>query len=87
MSSNTPLTEPDYRYRVGVLLQRSERPSLWTFHCPRCTMAVCELMNTEITTLTDIIDFESGIGNGYKCKGRYENGHCGIWYYFVLRSS
>jgi hypothetical protein len=50
-------------------------------------MPLAELMNAEMTTLTDIIDFESGIGTGVKCKGRYEGGHCGIWYYFILRAS
>lgn len=84
--------EPDRRYRVLVLLQRSDREKYWTFNCPRCTMPVCEILNAEIEAISDLISIENieNVGNGVRCDGRLgrdtlgQTIKCNIWYYFKL---
>lgn len=78
--------ETDRRYRVLVHLRRSDMPQTWTFHCPRCTMKVCEIVNAEVVSMTDLFDqptFDSA-SSGWRCDGRYNGGKCGIWYYMDL---
>lgn len=78
--------EQDRRYRTMVLLQRTDRPRYWTFHCPSCTMPLCEIVNAEVVALSDLFDMQntSIAANGVRCSGRTGNGRCGIWYYFTL---
>lgn len=78
-------TEADRRYRVLVLLQRSDRPRYYTFHCPQCTMPVCEIVNSDVVALSDLVDMETmDVGTGTRCNGRFNGGHCRTWYYFTL---
>lgn len=78
--------EADRKYRVMVLLQRSDRPRYWTFHCPSCTMPLCEMVNTEIVALSDLFDMQNVVmsANGIRCSGRTGDGRCNIHYYFTL---
>lgn len=82
-------TEPDRRYRCLVSLQRTDRPRYWTFHCPNCTMPLCEIANAEVSPITDIVDFSNtdNVMNGIRCNGRTGFGRCNIWYYFNLNPS
>lgn len=92
MYSATYLEEPveeDRRYRVMVLLARSDRPSHVNFKCYKCGAKVAELMNTEAIALTDVIDSSNieTVGMGVRCDGRDFEGtgkRCSIWYYFHL---
>lgn len=74
--------EPDKRYRILVLLQRSDRPTYWTFKCPHCGYDVQELQNIEVEAMSDL----AGVGTsndmlvGRRCGGPY----CKYWYYFKL---
>lgn len=78
--------EQDRKYRVMVLCQRSDRPLYWTFHCPNCTMPLCEMLNKEIVAMSDLFDMQNIniSANGIRCDGRTGNGRCNIWYYFTL---
>lgn len=85
----TPIEKPeelDRRYRVLVILNRSERPKYWTFHCPQCKMPVSEILNAEVESISDLIDTTNinNIGLGVRCDGRYMDDKCRIWYYFKL---
>lgn len=74
--------ESDRRYRVMVLLQRSDRPKYWTFNCPQCTMPVCELNGVDVIGLTDLVALgadDTGLV-GVRC----DRGSCRWWYYFKL---
>lgn len=79
-------TEQDYRYRMLVILERSDRPQVFVFHCPRCTMRICELVNSEIVAMTDIVDFSNLDKTlvGYRCGGRFQGDRCDLWLYFSL---
>lgn len=86
-----PEPEADHRYRVLVLLGRSDRPRLEKFNCPKCTRPVAEIMNAELLGLTDMMDMEnlSTLGVGIRCGGRtgdraINNGRCDRWYYFSV---
>lgn len=86
--------EDDRRYRMLVTLERSDRPVAFTFHCPRCTRRVVELVNADITNISDISDFSNSdtplVGHrcdgytdaGYK-DGRIVHDRCHVWYYFA----
>lgn len=78
--------EDDRRYRCMVLLNRTDRPTVFTWHCPRCTMPVTEMVNVEMSALTDTINMDSGAlaGVGVRCDGRFQGKGCRIWYYFSL---
>lgn len=78
--------EPDKRYRVLVLLQRSDRPRYFTFHCMRCQMPVADLANSEVVALNDVIDFHNTTNQmvSVRCDGRYQGGHCRTFYLFSL---
>ncbi len=82
----TPEPEQDRRYRMLLILNRSDRPRYWTFHCIQCTMPVMEIVNAEVQAISDVVDMNNldFIGNGTRCDGRYQNGKCGIWYYTTL---
>lgn len=79
-------SEPDRRYRMMVLLNRSDRPTHMKFHCPRCTMPVGEIINSEIVAITDAMDISNidVVGAGVRCDGRYNGRRCNVWYYFTL---
>lgn len=79
-------TEADRRYRVLVLLNRTDKPVYMKFLCPRCGMAVSELINSEVKALSDTQDFDNTSLNAVavRCDGRYDNGYCRIWYIFAL---
>ena len=85
-NTTSPDVESDRRYRCLVLLNRSDRPGVWTFHCPRCTMPVAELVNTEATALTDTMEVDNGhlAGVGVRCDGRFQGKRCSIWFYYNL---
>lgn len=78
--------ENDRRYRVLVMLQRSDRPKYWTFYCPMCTMPVAELNNHDVIGMSDLVDLDAAeVGLvGVRCDGRYQGGKCRVWYYFKL---
>lgn len=86
---NEAPVEEDRRYRVMVLLGRSDRPTHYKFHCLRCTARVAELVNAKVLAATDMID-NSGVdtvGIGIRCGGRDFEGtgrRCDIWYYFSV---
>jgi hypothetical protein len=82
-------TEADRRYRCLVLLNRTDRPGVFTFHCPRCSMPVAELVNTEISALTDTMEVDNGhlLGVGVRCDGRFQGKGCRIWWYFSLNDA
>jgi hypothetical protein len=81
--------EDDRRYRCMVLLNRTDRPGVFTWHCPRCTMPVVELTNAEFVAITDTMDMDSGkqSGIGVRCDGRYQGKGCRIWFYFSLNEA
>ena len=74
--------EADRRYRVLVLLQRSDRPRYWTFHCPHCTNPLSEIVNSDVVAISDTFDMQntSLSTNGLRCDGKF----CRWWYYFSL---
>lgn len=81
--------EADRRYRMLVLLQRSDRRRYYTFHCPICTAPVGEIVNADVVAITDLIDMSNidTIGAGLRCNGRYhgdQSGKCSTYYYFSL---
>lgn len=82
----TVKTEADRRYRCLVSLQRTDRPRYWTFHCPNCTMPLCEIVNAEVVDMRDLINFQNQdiIANGIRCDGRTGHGRCNIYFYFNL---
>lgn len=77
-----PLTEDDRRYRALVTLGRSDRPRLWTFHCPQCRRPLAELVNAEVISITDLFDMKDikNISAGLRCDTR----NCHIYWYFNL---
>lgn len=83
-----PQTEADRRYRILVLLARVDRPTHYKFHCPRCTMPVAELVNSEIIAMTDVMDMENPDLQtiGVRCDGRYHGSRCNMWFYYSLSS-
>ena len=81
------MQKDDKRYRVLVNLQRVDRPKYFTWHCPVCQMAVCEISGAEVTALQDVIDSSRAPLIGVRCNGRYQGGHCHIKYYFSLSDS
>lgn len=78
--------EPDRRYRMQVLLQRTDRPRYYIFHCPACTKPVCELVNSEVYAVSDAIDMQNTdlMATGVRCDGHINGQNCRIWYYFRL---
>lgn len=82
------MAENDRRYRIMVNLVRTDRPRYWTWHCPHCQFPGGEMVNTEIASMTDLMD----MGNlekamvGHRCGGRSPigRGRCDFWFYFNL---
>lgn len=75
--------EEDRRYRVLVVLERSDKPTNWKFYCIRCQMPVMELINSNVISLTDMMDMNSVENTliGVRCDGRFQGGRCDLWYY------
>jgi hypothetical protein len=80
--------EDDRRYRVLVLLNRLDRPATLKFHCPRCTMPVAELVNGQVTAMSDAMAMDSGdlMAIGVRCDGRFQGRRCNVWYFYSLGS-
>lgn len=74
--------EDDRRYRILVNLHRTDRPRYWTFSCPHCKTDICEMVNTDVVSFSDLIDMSTTdiTGPGIRCDGQY----CRRWYYFNL---
>lgn len=68
----------DTRYRVLVMLQRSDREKYWTFYCPQCQQRVKEV-NGDMKSITDTFSVE-GAGQPIRCG----KGWCRIYWYFKL---
>lgn len=75
--------QTDVRYRMLVHLRRSDQPTHWVFHCPKCTMALADIVNSHVSALTDLID-EGALTTtvSVACKGRTPAGKCHWLYYF-----
>lgn len=77
---------PDRRYRILVLMNRTDRPRYYTFHCPFCSKPLAEITNSTVSSLSDIIDMNNtaSYGVGVQCLSR----QCrDIWYYFNMNAS
>ncbi len=74
--------EKDREYRTLVLLQRSDRPRYWTFHCPNCQQPMAHLSGRDVVSLTDFYNPQSAENGsvGIRCPGAF----CKRWYYFQL---
>lgn len=72
----------DFRYRILVMLRKSERPKYFDFHCMLCQMKVCELSGTDVRGFDDMADVYVKTTKGVRCPGRYRGAHCYMWYYF-----
>lgn len=81
-----PAPEPDRRYRMQILLQRSDRPRYYVFHCPLCGTPACELVNSDVLAISDTMDFQNTdlMATGLRCDGRINGQNCRIWLYFKL---
>lgn len=77
--------EVDRRYRIMVLLQRSDRPNYWTFKCSHCGYDVREIVNAEIEAMSDLVSMEdnSNVLIGGRCNGPF----CKYYYYFKLNGA
>lgn len=80
------MTEADRRYRMLVSLVRTDRPTHWKWHCPRCTMPVAEFINSDVIATTDLMDFDNPDTHlvGVRCDGRYQGARCSFWFYFSI---
>lgn len=77
------MPEADRRYRILVLMNRSDRPRYYTFFCPFCSKPLAEITNSEVHSINDIIDMNNtaSYGVGVQCLSR----QCrDIWYYFNM---
>lgn len=77
-----PPQDVDKRYRILVLLQRTDAPKYWTFKCNHCGYDVEEVINAEIEAMSDVaaIGTSQDVLIGRRCPGPY----CKYWYYFKL---
>lgn len=83
--TRTVITHPpqdvDKRYRILVLLQRSDRPKYWTFKCNHCGYDVQDLTNVEVEAVSDLVELPGNdVLIGRRCGGPY----CKYHYYFKL---
>lgn len=78
------MNEPDRKYRMMVLMNRTDRPRYWTFNCPICAKPLAEIVNAEVIAINDVVDMSqtATFGIGVMCFSRY----CRIWYYFNLNA-
>ena len=74
--------EPDRRYRVLVMLQRSDRPKYWRFNCPHCMTPLAELSGKDVYAMTDFYDPSNPNNSsvGIRCTGAY----CKYYYHFTV---
>lgn len=75
--------EKDRKYRTLILLQRSDRPRYWTWHCPNCQQPIVELNNTDMYAMTDFYNpaAASNAAVSIRCPGL----NCKRWYAFQLK--
>lgn len=81
------MIDQDLRYRILVHLKRSDMPTNWLFYCPRCKNRVCEIVNSSVTAMTDLLDTQDTQNalSGVRCRGRLdEGGNCAMWFYFQI---
>lgn len=78
--------EDDRKYRILVMLQRSDRPKYFLFHCQYCGRPVCELVNSEVYAVSDAMDMNNTdlVAVGIRCGGRLNGFACQTYYYFRL---
>lgn len=74
----------DYRYPITITLMREGRPKYWEFHCPYCTVKVCDLDGT----LVQVRDVSNDTGNGraavrIRCPGTPKK-WCRLWFEIQL---
>lgn len=72
----------DRRYRVLVMLRKSDRIKYYDFHCFLCQMKVAELSGCDVHAFDDAADVYVKTTKGVRCPGRFRGGHCNAWYYF-----
>lgn len=83
------VVEPDRRSRMLIMLQRADRPIYTVWHCPYCTNQLCEILNANVTAMSDLVATEdiNNVGVGFKCNGRSfisPTGKCNTYFYFKL---
>lgn len=78
----------DQRYRLLIILRRSDRPRYWNFLCFNCGSKVVELQNLEVLTVDDFYDPQNinNTGIGRHCKGLLPDGlPCQYTYFFHVQ--
>jgi hypothetical protein len=75
------------RYRVLVMLRRSDRPKSYDFHCFRCNMLIAEISGQDVVAFDDAIQVYQKVTHGVKCQGRLDRrlsgtGRCNLMYFF-----
>lgn len=62
---------PDKHYGLLVTLIRTDKPRYWNFLCINCGSKIAEILNVEVTEITDFFDSQNT--NNYAiarhCKG------------------
>lgn len=86
-NQEAPTAEPDRRYRIAVMLQRTDRPENMKWYCPFCQNFLLNLVNSVPVGLADVVDFENTdiTGIEMRCNGRLKDGgHCRKYFIFTL---
>lgn len=78
-------TQTDKRYRLGVFLNRSDRPQMIKWHCSRCKNFLVELIGSDAVQIGDVTDLDMVQGISMRCSGSIEPGvKCHTYWVFVL---
>lgn len=74
---------PDRQYRMLILLQRTDRPRYYSFHCFNCKTLVAELAGSNVFAAEDFYNPQSttNASVGIRCNGKY----CHRYYFFQLK--